>query len=206
MGTVIVDYGAGNLRSVTGALGRLGADCAVSACPEDLEGADRIILPGVGSFAAAMDALVHSGLAGAVRDAVGRGVPLLGICLGMQLLFEQGTEGRAMAGLGLLPGRVSSLPSVPGLPRIHIGWNSISIRRADPLLEDVPDGSFFYFVHSYAVEPGDDGLVAAVTAYGSPFPSVVSSGLVSGVQFHPEKSQTAGLSLLSRFLGQGGGS
>jgi len=197
---VIVDYGAGNLRSVENALRRLGASCRTAACPADLDGAERLILPGVGSYASGMDALDERGLSDAVRDAVRRGVPLLGICLGMQLLFERGCEGGERRGLALLPGRVSALTRAPGLPRIHMGWNSISVVREDALLEAIPEGACFYFVHSYIVEPAGDDLVAAVTGYGGLFPSVVSSGGVSGVQFHPEKSQSAGLALLSRFV------
>ncbi|NLP05541.1 imidazole glycerol phosphate synthase subunit HisH [Candidatus Fermentibacteria bacterium] len=199
----VVDYGAGNLKSVEIALGRLGCRAIRAATPGDIGRARRIILPGVGSFSAGMTALVSSGMDDALREAAERGTPILGICLGMQMLMERGAEGGCSKGLGLLAGGVVPLIPGRGLAMPHMGWNSVSITRRVGILDGVRDGACFYFAHSYVVEPSDPGVVCAVTEHGWIFPSVVSSGVVSGVQFHPEKSRFDGAALLGGFLAKG---
>lgn len=199
----VVDYGAGNMKSIEIALGRLGCRAVRAATPEDIRRARRIVLPGVGSFSTGMAALKSSGMDDALREAAGRGTPILGICLGMQMLMDLGAEGGCSTGLGLLGGRVVPLIPGGGLVLPHMGWNSVSISRRAGILDGVPDGACFYFAHSYAVEPSDPGVVCAMTEYGRAFPSVVSAGSVAGVQFHPEKSQSEGARLLNGFLAGG---
>jgi glutamine amidotransferase len=194
---VVVDYGIGNLRSVEKALERVGVAALVSADPATLESAPGIILPGVGAFGDGMALLRERGLAPALQAAASAGKPILGICLGMQLLFEESEEMGRFAGLGLLPGRVRRFP--PSLKVPHIGWNQVHATRPSPLLAGVPQDSYAYFVHSYYVEPAQEGAVAATTDYGGPFASVVGQGCLFGLQFHPEKSQEVGLRMLRNF-------
>ncbi|MBT9281662.1 MAG: imidazole glycerol phosphate synthase subunit HisH [Hydrogenibacillus schlegelii] len=198
MRIAIVDTGLGNLRSVQKALIRLGADARLTVLPEELEAADGVVLPGVGAFPAAMDHLKRHGLVESLRELAARQTPLLGICLGMQLLFEKSEEWKLTLGLGLLPGQVTRLPAEVKLP--HIGWNTVMPRRSHPIWEGLEPGTWFYFVHTYAVEAQEASDVIAVTKYGRPFPSIVARGNVVGVQFHPEKSSTAGLQLLGNWL------
>ncbi|RKQ84769.1 imidazole glycerol phosphate synthase subunit HisH [Brockia lithotrophica] len=198
MRIAIVDTGLGNLRSVQKALIRLGADACLTVSPEELEAADGIVLPGVGSFPAAMDHLKRHGLVAPLRELVTRKTPLLGICLGMQLLFEKSEEHKLTLGLGILPGQVTRLPAEVKLP--HIGWNTVMFLRPHPIWEGLEPGTWFYFVHTYAVEAQEESDVIAVTEYGRTFPSIVARGNVVGVQFHPEKSSTAGLQLLGNWL------
>ncbi|KAA0218302.1 imidazole glycerol phosphate synthase subunit HisH [bacterium] len=194
----VIDSGICNLGSIACALQRAGADVEITSEPEVLHRADRLILPGVGSFPAAMEALQVRGLVTALRAFVASGRPLLGICLGMQLLLEEGEEFGHTAGLALIPGRVRMFRA--GALRIpHMGWNQVGARRPDPLLEGV-DGRHFYFVHSYLCQPRDPQDVLAVTEYGETFASVIRRQNVWGVQPHPEKSQRAGLRLLCNFL------
>jgi glutamine amidotransferase len=206
----IVDYGMGNLRSVQKAFDRVGATAVVSPNARDIERAEALVLPGVGAFGDAMRNLRANGLVQPLLAVVDAGKPVLGICLGMQLLFEESEELGIHRGLGLLPGRVRRFPfgsraastlgpSRPMSKVPHIGWNQIRIRRAHPLLEGVPDGSFAYFVHSYYVEPGHPSPVVAETDYGLDFASVVGRGNRMGIQFHPEKSQAVGLRILANF-------
>jgi len=194
----IIDYGMGNLRSVQKAFERVGAQAVVINNPEALQDADALVLPGVGAFGDAMTNLRAAGLVGPILSAVGEGKPLLGICLGMQLLFEESEEMGCHQGLGLLPGRVRRFAE--GLKVPHIGWNQIHIRRPCPLLTGVRDGSFAYFVHSYYADPAEEEIVVAVTDYGPGFASVVAQGRVFGIQFHPEKSQDVGLRILRNFV------
>jgi len=196
----IIDYGAGNLRSVRNTLVHLGADVATASTPDQLDGASKIVLPGVGAFGAGINALRAAGFEAPIKAAVAAGVPLIGICLGMQYLFESSDEMGRHRGLGLLPGRVTRFPANgPKVP--HIGWNELHVRAGEnTLLADLPSGSYAYFVHSYYVEAGDERDVLATTDYGIEFASVVGRGNVFGIQPHPEKSQAVGQRILQNFL------
>ena len=196
----VIDYGASNLRSVMHALKHLGADARIARHPDELVSADGIILPGVGAFGAGMDQLRAGGFEEPLRRSVAGGTPLLGICLGMQFLFEVSEERGEHAGLGLLPGRVVRFPEDGGLKVPHMGWNQLHPRRESPLLAGIPAGGYVYFVHSFYVRPADEADVLAETDYGRWFASVVGRGGVYGVQFHPEKSQAVGLRLLDNFV------
>jgi glutamine amidotransferase len=193
----IIDYGMGNLRSVQKAFERGGNPALITDRTEDVERATRIVLPGVGAFEKAMENLRRGGLIQPVLDAVKRGVPLLGICLGQQLLFSRSEEMGDHEGLGILPGRVRRFP--PSLRVPHIGWNQAHIRRPSPILEGIPDRAFFYFVHSYYVDPADPTDTLTTTDYGIDYASIVGRGRLFGVQFHPEKSQDLGLRILKNF-------
>lgn len=196
----IIDYGAGNLRSVRNTLAHLGADVVTASTPDQLDGASKIVLPGVGAFGAGINALRAAGFEAPIKEAVAAGVPLIGICLGMQYLFESSDEMGRHRGLGLLPGRVTRFPANgPKVP--HIGWNELHVRAGEnTLLAGLPDGSYAYFVHSYYVEAGDERDVLATTDYGIEFASVVGRGNVFGIQPHPEKSQAVGQRILQNFL------
>jgi glutamine amidotransferase len=194
---VIVDYGVGNLRSVQKGLERVGATAVVSDDPAALDAAQGVILPGVGAFGDGMDNLVARRLVEPVLHQVETGKPLLGICLGMQLLFEESEEMGRHRGLGLLPGRVVRFPD-GDLKIPHIGWNQLLDSRGR-LLQGIQDGAYAYFVHSYYALPEDAADVLARTEYGFEFASVVGRGRIFGAQFHPEKSQEVGLQLLANF-------
>jgi imidazole glycerol-phosphate synthase subunit HisH len=193
----IVDYGVGNLRSVQKALERVGAEAVVTGEPGELARARAVVLPGVGAFGDGVAQLWARGLFQPVLHQVEAGKPLLGICLGMQLLFEESEEMGQHRGLGLLPGRVVRFPE-GDLKVPHIGWNQLRVSE-DPLLAGIKDGSYAYFVHSYYVAPAQPGDVLATTEYGVQFAAVVGRGQVWGAQFHPEKSQEVGLRLLQNF-------
>ena len=195
----IVDYGAGNLRSVELALARLGVHTRVTADPDMLALADGLILPGVGAFSDAMAALGRSGTIPAVLEAVGAGRPLLGICLGMQLLLDGSEEGPGVPGLGPIPGEVRRLPGC-GLKIPHMGWNSLTPAKPSPLFKGLPEEPYVYFVHSYACKAADPADVLAVTDYGVPFHAAVQRGRILGFQFHPEKSGDVGQKLLANFV------
>jgi len=204
----IIDYGMGNLRSVEKAFERIGYGVKIVRTSEEIASSAKLILPGVGSFGQAMKNLRQLDLLEPLRDSLRDGKPLLGICLGLQLLFQESEEHGLHEGLAVLRGRVRRLPGGVKVP--HIGWNQVDIRSENPLLKGIPDGSFFYFVQSYYVEPGGavspestttPPRVIATTDYGIEFASVVARGNVFGVQFHPEKSQDLGLRLLKNFGG-----
>lgn len=194
----VIDYGMGNLRSVQKALEKVGATARITDDPTEVRAAAKIVLPGVGAMAPAMTKLQELGMTEAVRAAVEAGIPLLGICLGYQLLFDRSDEGGNSDGLGIIKGHVKRFTSgkVP-----HMGWNQLTFRQPDcPLFKDIPEGSEVYFCHSYFVDPVDPQDVAAATNYGIDFASAVSRGHVYGLQFHPEKSQTVGLNILKNFV------
>ncbi len=197
--TVIVDYGMGNLRSVEKALAAVGGTPLISGDPCVVEKSGRMILPGVGAFGDAMENLRRSGLAAAVLEAVGKGAPLLGLCLGLELLFTESEEFGRHEGLGLIPGKVLKF-SGGGLRVPHVGWNQVERLKDDPLLEGIPDGSYFYFVHSFFVVPENRSDALGWTDYGQPFCAIARRRNVWGAQFHPEKSQDAGKRLLRNFL------
>ena len=198
----VVDYGLCNIDSVVRALEECGGSAVVTHTKEDIERAARIVIPGVGSFCDAMGNLHENGLIDVLRDAaLKRKVPFLGICLGMQLLATTGTEGGKSEGLGLIEGEVVLMERDSPQTRIpHVGWNEVKVARSSPLLEGVPDGSDFYFVHSYHLRPVREEDVIARTPYCGGFASVVGRENVFGAQFHPEKSQTMGFRLLKNFL------
>lgn len=193
----IIDYGVGNLRSVEKAFAATGCAAVVSSNEKVLRQAKRLVLPGVGAFGACMQALTARGFDELVRERVVQGIPLLGVCVGMQLLFDESDEFGTTKGLGLFPGRVRRFAGDLITPQV--GWNQIRQGVAHPLFAGIVDGAFFYFVHSYYCESNDPAIVIGETEYGSTYASVVASGNVCGVQFHPEKSQAVGLKLLSNF-------
>jgi len=193
----IIDYGVGNLRSVEKAFAATGCDAVVTADEAQLRRAERLVLPGVGAFAACMQALSERGFDLLVRERVRQGTPLLGVCVGMQMLFEESEEFGRTTGLGLLPGRVRRFAGDLLVPQV--GWNQISQRSAHRLFAGIADQAFFYFVHSFYCESSDPEVVVGETEYGAKYASVVARRNVCGVQFHPEKSQAAGLRLLSNF-------
>jgi len=193
----LIDYGAGNATSVERALRRLGATVQLSSSPETLQNAEALILPGVGHYAVLVRALDHQSLRPALVDALHRGVPFLGICLGLQILFKSSEEAPELHGLNLLPGRVSALPSSVKLP--HMGWNQLQGKRPSRLLENILPGAFFYFAHSFAVIDAN-GESVALCRHGSDFAAVIEHKNIYAVQFHPEKSGEAGAQLLQNFL------
>ena len=194
----IVDYGTGNRRSVEKALEHVGAAAFVSRDHERLRAADGLVLPGVGAFPAAMRKIHELSLDELLRESVAAGVPLFGSCLGMQLLFERSEEHGGAPGLALLAGEVTRLRA-PALKLPHIGWSSLRWRLDSPLREGVPEPTFLYHVHSFAVRPADERIVLATAEYGETFPAVVASANVYGAQSHPEKSSAHGLALLANF-------
>ena len=194
----IVDYGAGNRRSVEKAVERVGARAVLSADHDALRAADGLILPGVGAFPAGMELLRAGGFDDLLHERAAAGVPIFGACLGMQLLFDGSTEHDGAPGLGLIPGTVRHL-SAPGLKLPHIGWSDVRWTGSSPLLDGLPDPAVFYHVHSYVPHPEDEADVLGVSEYGTPFASVVARGSVFGAQFHPEKSSVHGLRMLANF-------
>jgi glutamine amidotransferase len=196
----IVDYGMGNRRSVEKALARVGADARITRDHGDVRAADGLVVPGVGAFPRAMENLRDLGLDELVRERVARRVPVLGICLGLQLAFESSTEHGGADGLGLVPGTVDRLDGA-GLKLPHIGWNVVELTRVSPLTDGLPDRCAFYHVHSYAPVPAEEEDVLGTAEYGSRFVSAVERDSFYGVQFHPEKSSGHGLRLLANFAG-----
>jgi len=197
----VIDYGAGNLRSVLHALRYLGAEhVQLVHHPSDLHHAHQIILPGVGAFGAGMEQLHKQDLVSPLKDAIARSIPYLGICLGMQFLFEQSDEMGNHKGLGVIEGHVTRFPADMGLKVPHMGWNQLTYTRQSPLLNDLPTQTYAYFVHSYYCVPqnGDDTLIT--TDYGISFCAGIQHNNIYAVQFHPEKSQSTGLRILSNFL------
>jgi glutamine amidotransferase len=195
----IVDYGMGNLRSVQKGFEKVGAAARITDDPEAVRRAEKLVLPGVGACGDAMCGLESRGLIGPIREYIGTGRPFLGICLGLQMLFTKSYEGGEFAGLDVVAGEVVRFSHTPGLKVPHMGWNQLRIRRRSPMLTDIPDGSFVYFVHSYYVVPRDTELTATETDYPTPFTSSIWHDHIFATQFHPEKSQQVGLQLLRNF-------
>ena len=196
----VIDYGAGNLKSVKNALDHLGAANMRASTAKEILLADAVILPGVGEFGTAMAELERRGIKEAVIEAANGGRPLLGICLGMQLLFEAGEESPGAKGLGILPGRVPRFPAEMGLKIPHMGWNSVMPLKENRLLDGQPKGSYMYFVHSFYVKAAERADVSAISEYGLIFDAAVERGNIFGCQFHPEKSGAAGLVILKNFI------
>lgn len=195
----IIDYDAGNLRSVEKALEAIGEQPVITREPEVLLAADGVILPGVGAFADAMARLNHYHLCDPIRRVTARGTPFLGICLGLQLLFERSEEGGGAEGLGILKGEICRIPDAPGLKIPHMGWNSLRIVPGTRLFEGIFDGSYAYFIHSYYLKAGDGKIVAATTEYGTTIHAAVEDRNIFACQFHPEKSSGTGLKILKNF-------
>ena len=193
----IVDYGIGNLGSVTKGFRHVGADVRLTGDPEVLRRASALVLPGDGAFGATMAEIERRGLVPILHEAVEAGVPLLGICIGMQVLFEESEEHGRFQGLGLLPGRVRRFGD--GLPVPHMGWNQLHSEVSHPLLEGLPDGAHVYFVHSFFCDAAPEVVIAS-SDYGRGFAAVVGRERVLGVQFHPEKSQAVGLRIVANFV------
>jgi len=199
----LIDYGIGNLRSVQKALEHVGAEVSLTSDPQVILNADKVVLPGVGAFGDGMKGMRERGLVETVNEVIRVGTPLLGICVGMQLLFEESEEHGRHAGLGILPGTVKKFPETgtvkPLLKVPQTGWNEIEVQKPSPLFQELPVGSFAYFNHSYycAAEAAD---TLATTDYGFDYPSIVGRGRIYGIQFHPEKSQSVGLRLLRNFV------
>ena len=193
----IIDYGMGNLRSVQKAFQHLGFAAEIYDRPEPVAQASHLVLPGDAAFGDAMRNLRRGGWVETIEGGIAQGKPFLGICVGLQLMFEASEEMGQHQGLGLFPGRCRRFPPTERVP--HIGWNQIAIQRPLPILAGVPEGSFFYFVHSYYVDPADPAVSAATTDYGFDYTSVAGRDHIFGVQFHPEKSQQPGLQILRNF-------
>lgn len=195
----IIDYGAGNLQSVKKAFDFIGAESVITDNPEIINACDRILLPGVGSFGDAMDSMAKSGLVETVKQNALSGKPFLGICLGLQLLFEESEESPGVKGLGIFKGKIKKFSSDMGLKIPHIGWNSLEIKQKDTLFKNVPENSYVYFVHSYYLHAEDENDIATVTNYGIDFHSAVGKNNIFATQFHPEKSGDVGLQILKNF-------
>ena len=201
----IIDYDAGNIKSVEKALHYLGEETVVSRDPQVLLKADKVILPGVGAFGDAMEKLRSYGLDKVIYEVVEKKIPFLGICLGLQLLFEKSDETPGVKGLGILPGEVLRIPDKEGLKIPHMGWNSIKIKKGARLFKDIPEDSYVYFVHSYYLKAQDEKIVTATTEYGTHIHASVESGNLFACQFHPEKSSHVGLQILKNFAKLQGG-
>ena len=195
----IIDYGAGNLQSVKKALDYIGAESEITYDEGKIDAASHVILPGVGSFGDAMDMIRGRGLEAVIKRAAAGDKPFLGICLGLQLLFEKSEESPGAAGLGIFKGTIARIPAADGLKVPHMGWNSVELKQNGGIFTAVKDNSYFYFVHSYYLKDADPGIVAATTQYGVEIQCAVQKGLVAATQFHPEKSSEAGLQLLKNF-------
>lgn len=198
----IVDYGMGNLRSVQKALERVGGQTQITHAAAVILKADKVVLPGVGAMAPAMQKLQELGLVDVLRRVIKEGKPFLGICLGLQLLFDKSAEGGYVQGLKILPGTVEKFPVGLQVPKVpHMGWNQIRIQPSgEAMLKGINSGENVYFCHSYYVKPKDISMIASTTNYGMDYASAIGSGNIWGVQFHPEKSQTVGLQILKNFV------
>lgn len=198
MKIAIIDYGMGNLHSAAKALEKVGAQVKVTSDPELVRQADKVILPGVGAFGDCMKNLNERELAPVIHEVIAAGKPFLGICVGLQMLFEGSEEDPGVAGLGIFKGLVRKIVA-PGLKVPHMGWNSLALQAASPLFQGLPPAAYVYFVHSFHAVPTDESCITAVTDYGGQVTAAVGRGLVQAVQFHPEKSSAVGLKILANF-------
>ena len=198
MKITIIDYGMGNLHSAAKALEKVGAQVTVTRDPELVRQADKVILPGVGAFGDCMKNLNERGLAPVIHEVIAAGKPFLGICVGLQMLFEGSEEDPGVAGLGIFKGMVRKI-AAPGLKIPHMGWNNLEYRTSSSLFQGLPPAAYVYFVHSYHAVPTDESCITAVTDYGGQVTAAVGRGLVQAVQFHPEKSSSVGLKILANF-------
>ena len=198
MKIAIIDYGMGNLHSAAKALEKVGAQVTVTRDPELVRQADKVILPGVGAFGDCMKNLNERELAPVIHEVIAAGKPFLGICVGLQLLFEGSEEDPGVAGLGIFKGMVRKI-AAPGLKIPHMGWNNLEYRTSSSLFQGLPPAAYVYFVHSFHAVPTDESCITAVTDYGGQVTAAVGRGLVQAVQFHPEKSSTVGLKILANF-------
>lgn len=196
----IIDYDAGNIRSVEKAVELLGHEAVVTRDRKTILSADHVILPGVGAFGDAMDKLEKFGLVDTIREAKNQGLPFLGICLGLQLMFESSEEAPGIEGLGLLPGKILRIPEGDGLKIPHVGWNSLTFPNMGRLFQGMEPGAYVYFVHSYYLQAKDPQIVTAATEYGVTIHASVEQGNLFACQFHPEKSSETGLKILQNFL------
>ena len=199
----IIDYDAGNIKSVQKAIESLGEEVVITRDPEVILNASRVILPGVGAFGDAMEKLHNYNLVDVIHEVVSRNIPFLGICLGLQLLFERSDETPGVEGLGVLKGEIKRIPDGDGLKIPHIGWNSLNYPNAGRLYEGIPEESYVYFVHSYYLDAKDEDIVVATTEYGTTIHASVEQGNVFACQFHPEKSSEVGLQILKNFVDLG---
>ena len=198
MKIAIIDYGMGNLHSAAKALEKVGAQVTVTRDPELVRQADKVILPGVGAFGDCMKNLNERGLAPVIHEVIAAGKPFLGICVGLQMLFEGSEEDPGVAGLGIFKGMVRKI-AAPGLKIPHMGWNNLEYRTSSSLFQGLPPAAYVYFVHSYHAVPTDESCITAVSDYGGQVTAAVGQGLVQAVQFHPEKSSAVGLKILANF-------
>lgn len=200
----IIDYGAGNLRSVQKACEYNGADATITSDKNIIETASRVILPGVGAFGDCMSAIEKLSLSDTIKKVCDKGTPFLGICLGLQLLFESSEETPNSKGLGIFKGNNAKIPKKDGFKIPHMGWNSLNITKSSPIFRDIDNGDFVYFVHSYYMCPQDKSIISATCEYTEVLPVALCSGNVNAVQFHPEKSGETGLKILKNFIDFGG--
>ena len=200
----IIDYGAGNLRSVQKACQAVGSDAQITCDPKEILNAERVILPGVGAFGDCMNSLKNSGLTEVIKEVANSGKPFMGICLGMQLLFEESEESPGAEGLGIFKGKIVKIPKVSDLKIPHMGWNSLDITKDTQLFKGLPENPFVYFVHSYYMKPQDKNIIAATTEYCKTLPVALEMGNIFATQFHPEKSGVTGLKILKNFIEAGG--
>lgn len=196
----IIDYDAGNIKSVEKALQSLGEDVIVTRDAEVLLNAKKVILPGVGAFGDAMDKIRSYGLEPIIHQIIDKGTPFLGICLGLQLMFEESDETPGVKGLGILKGKILRIPDAPDLKIPHMGWNSLHFEKDTRLFAGIKEGAYVYFVHSYYLKAEDEGIVAASAEYGTHIHAAVEQGNVFACQFHPEKSSDVGLAILKNFI------
>ena len=196
----IIDYDAGNIKSVEKAIQLLGQEVTITRDRETIMNADKVILPGVGAFGDAMGKLRQYGLDEVIRDVTAKGTPFLGICLGLQLLFESSEETPGVEGLGILKGKIVKIPPAPGLKIPHMGWNNIKVKEDSRLFKELPENPYVYFVHSYYLLADDEDIVAATTEYGVKIHAAVEKDNIFACQFHPEKSSTVGLQILKNFV------